>query len=122
MKINCKVNTKANPIIESKYVFKAFGNREAPEEEQAYVMVKHLTTKSLNKLLNLTNGGSMDACEVFESQVKSVHHVYNDIVGRDMTKEEIIESPANQMLMVLINEVFAYLLNEVKLNQEEEKN
>ena len=122
MKINCKVSTKANPIIPTKYVFTSFDNDKAPEEEQAYVMVKQLTTKSLNKYINLTDGGNMNACDVFAGQVTSVHHVYNEIVERDMTKEEILDSPANIMLMALVNEVFAYLLNETKLNGEEEKN
>ena len=121
MKVNCKVNTKANPIKETKYIIKAFDNEKEPVEEQAYVMVKHFTNKSLNKHINLISQ-SLDPCEIFMDQVVSVHNVYNTFTDTYMTKEEIVESEANKMTMAIINEVFAYLLGETKLNKEEEKN
>jgi len=123
MKINCKVNTKANPILAQKYVFKAFNNREAPEEEQAYVMVKHLTPKTMQKYLKITNGSTeIDSSALFMGQVKEVVNVYNDMIGRDMTKEEIVESPVNIMTMTLVQEVAAFLFSETTLKKEEEKN
>ena len=123
MKIHCKVNTKANPILAQKYVFKAFNNREAPEEEQAYVMVKHLTPKTMQKYLKITNGSTeIDSSALFMGQVKEVVNVYNDMIGRDMTKEEIVESPVNIMTMTLVQEVAAFLFSETTLKKEEEKN
>lgn len=124
MIINCEVNTKANPILAQKYVFKAFNNREEKEEDQAYVMVKHLTPKTLQKYLKISQNGetSIDSSEMFLGQVKEVVNVHNSVIDRDMTKEEIIFSPVNTMTMTLISEVAAFLVGETKLKEEEEKN
>lgn len=122
MEVNCKINTKANPILATKYVFKAFGNSEKPESEQAYVMVRHFTQRTLNNYLNFSKGGMVNPCDVFLGQVEKVVGVYNSLVKRDMTKEEIVDAEANSMLNTLIMEVYGHLFAEMKLNGEETKN
>lgn len=122
MEVNCKINTKANPILATKYVFKAFGNSEKTEDKQAYVMVNHLTQRTLNNYIDHARGKLANPCDVFLGQVEKVVGVYNSIVKRDMTKEEIVEAEANTMLNTLIMEVYRYLISEMSLNEEETKN
>lgn len=121
MKINCKTNTKTNPILLHKYVFSVLGNLEEDTEKQAYVEVKSLTAKSLQKCL-LGDGKSFDYVEMFNSQVKSVHGVFNDFTQTYMTKEEMVESKVNITIWTLIVDVCQHLISEMVITEEETKN
>lgn len=123
MDINCKVNSKANPIKVHKYYFKVMGNRESKEEDRAYVMVKSLTSGDITNFLNFADGRtSYDFPSMFSKQVKSVHKVFNTLTKKEMTKDEIVNSPFNQTLVALITDVGTHLISESQLDEEEEKN
>lgn len=121
MKVNCQVNTKTNPILKHKYVFSILGNLDEKPEDQAYVEVKSLNAKSFQKCLN-ADLRSFDYVEMFDSQVKSVHHVFNSNTGKEMTKDEMIESKVNMTIWALITDVCQHLISEMTLTEDETKN
>ncbi len=123
MKVNCKVNTKANPILPVKYIFKTMDNDQQAEEDQAYAMVKHLTTKELQKYLTPSiEGVGYDSAGIFMNQVKKIVNIHNTATDSDMTKQEILESSANMTTYMLVQEVVTFLIAEVMVTGEEVKN
>lgn len=124
MKINCKVNSKTDPIISHKYELQFADNLKEEPKDRIWCMVKSLRMKDTQKNTFSTIDGSTSISieDLFLSQVTEIHNVYNPAIERDMTVEEIALSSVNPVLMAIMADVVNHLTGEMYLNGEERKN